>query len=284
MIDPAAAAGAIAAHSAKSASESSLKKSEQTHGAYLEAMKDTPEFKRAVSLRAQRLEVKEGALNWLSRPLFWLSARQQKYFAETFPAELAEKMVRVEVDDMVQPDANVGVQAVEGLSYSLDYPELKDMYLRLIATASDQSRKDDAHPGFASIIRQLSPREAVRLPDFLNIEYHGAIANVTLTNPDGGQRFLERHVPSVNDDTTGSMVIEPDMASMVDNWSRLGLVITSYDSWSPDADAYEFMETRPEYLRWKAEYAGDDDLRVGIQPGIVYPTDFGRQFNRAVLK
>lgn len=246
-------------------------------------MKGTETFNRAVELRAQRLEAKEGSLNWLSRPLFWLSAKQEKYFAETFPAELAEKMVRVEVGDIVQPEPNVGVQAVEGLAYSLDSPELKVMYLRLLATASDQTRQSDAHPGFASIIRQLSAREAVHLPDILNLEHHGAIANVKLTNADGGGRYLTRHVPSLTDDETGEMIVEPNMSSMIDNWIRLGLAVTSYQSWSPGDGAYEFMKSRPEYLQWKNHYAEDETVQVGIQPGIIYPTDFGRQFSRAVL-
>lgn len=284
MIDPTTAAGAIAGQAAKSASESFVKKSEQSHTAYLEAMKGTETFNRAVELRAQRLEAKEGALNWLSRPLFWLSAKQEKYYAETFSIELAEKMVRVEVDDIIPPDPNVGVQAVEGLSYSLDSPVLKDLYLTLLATASDQTRQGDAHPGFASIIRQLSAREAVHLPDVLNLENHGAIANVTLTNSDGGERYLARHVPSLTDDETGEMIVEPNMSSMIDNWIRLGLAVTSYQSWSPDGSAYDFMKERPEYLQWRDHYAEDETVRVGIQRGMIYPTDFGRQFSRAVLQ
>ena len=286
MIDPATAtaAGAIAGQAAKNASESSAKKSELTHAAYLDAMRGTEGFSRAVELRAERLEAKEGALNLLSRPLFWLSAIQEKYFAETFPTELAEKMLRVEVDNVVPPDLNVGVQAVDGLSYSLDSPELKDMYLSLLATASDQTRQTDAHPGFASIIRQLSAREAVHLPDFLNLEAHGSIANVTLTNADGASRYLARHVPSLTDNDTGEMIVEPNMSSMIDNWIRLGLVVTSYQSWSPDGGAYDFMKERPEYLHWADHYAEDEAVRVGAQPGIIYPTDFGRQFGRAVLQ
>lgn len=279
----AGAAGAIAAKGANSAMSVSAKRSEQTHAAVLDEMKRNGDLKGVADHRAKRLEAQEGVLNWLLRPLFWLNERQKKYYAENFASDMTEKMMRVEDENIVPPDPNIGIQVVEGLSYSLDHPDLKDMYLRLLATASDQKRQDDAHPGFASIIRQISPAEAVHLPDFLNLEHHGAIANVTLTQAGGGQRYLERHVPSIYDAKTGCDIIEPNMASMIDNWTRLWLILTNYEMWSPDGSTYEYMQSRPEYLRWKDQYSDDEDVRVGIQHGIVYPTDFGRQFSRAAL-
>lgn len=284
MIDPTTAAGAVGAAAAKGAISSSAKKSEKTHDALLEEMAGTAGFKAAAEHRANRIEAQEGALNWLLRPLFWLNERQKKYYADDFSDDMAEKMKRVESDNIVAPDPNIGVQALEGLSYSLDSPELKDMYLELLATASDLSHQSDAHPGFASIIRQLSAREAVHLPDVLKLESHGAMANVVLRNTEGGYRYLERHVPSLTDDQTGEMIVEPDMASMIDNWIRLGLVVANYQLWSPDGDTYEVMKARPEYLRWVERYEDDEDLQVRLEPGIIYPTDFGRRFNRAVLR
>jgi hypothetical protein len=46
-----------------------------------------------------------------------------------------------------------------GLSYTFEEPSLKDLYLNLLATASDDRRADQAHPAFAEIIKQLTPDE-----------------------------------------------------------------------------------------------------------------------------
>ncbi|MEW1990049.1 DUF4393 domain-containing protein [Brevibacterium casei] len=287
MIDPTVAAGtagAIVAKGASSAIESSTKKSDQLHAALLEEMKSTSGFKAAAKHKANRLEMKEGLFNWLLRPLFWLNERQSEYYTENFADDMAAKLAHVDVENVVPPEPNIGIQAMEGLAYSLDSPELKDMYLELLATASDKVHQSEAHPSFASIIRQLSPREAVRLPDFLQVEPFGTVANVMLTAKHGGQRYLESHVPSLYDDVTNEMIVEPNMASMIDNWTRLGQVNVKYKSWSPDADAYAYMETRPEYLKWKSHYSANPDVRVTIQPGIIHPTDFGRLFKRAVLR
>ena len=45
--------------------------------------------------------------------------------------------------------------------------DLKEMYLNLLATASDNRCADQAHPAFAEIIKQLAPEEAKALSSLL---------------------------------------------------------------------------------------------------------------------
>ena len=56
---------------------------------------------------------------------------------------------------------------MQGLSYTFDEPDLKDLYLNLLTTATDDRRTDDAHPAFADVIKQLTPSEARLLNEIL---------------------------------------------------------------------------------------------------------------------
>lgn len=143
---------------------------------------------------------------------------------------MSKKMATIDDDAVISPDPNVGIQAMDGLAYSLDSPTLKDMYLELLATAASSEHQSDAHPSFASIIRQLTAREAPRLPDVLELEHFGKIAHLMLVADGGKSQFLERHVLDLYDERTGEADLEPGIAGMIDSWTRLGLVATSYDT------------------------------------------------------
>ncbi len=86
------------------------------------------------------------------------------YFdGDEFAEDMAQKTAHLGEDDIVEPKANVAAQAMQGLGFSLDEPDLKEMYLNLLATASTKGRDHQAHPAFAEIIRQLTSEEASAL-------------------------------------------------------------------------------------------------------------------------
>ncbi|GAA1953401.1 hypothetical protein GCM10009689_38130 [Brevibacterium antiquum] len=292
MIDPGTVAGAAGLYAAKGATDrvvrASEQKSDRLQATLLKEMQGSSSLKNAGEHLAAREEMKQGLYNYFLRPLFWLSHRQRKYFEENFAGDMAKKLASDDEGDLISPDPNVGIQAMDGLAYSLDSPALKDMHLELLATASNSEQQSDAHPSFASIIRQLSPQEAARIPDIFELEQFASIASLMLTRKGGEQQFLERHVPSLRDETTNEIIEEAGYAAMVDNWVRLGLAAVTYESWAPDEGVYDYVYSRPEYLRLKDWLSNSEDEEyagawISVRPGLIYPTDFGRQFARAVL-
>ena len=86
--------------------------------------------------------------------------KAKAYFEREFPAEMAERMATIPQQRLVEPQPFVAAKAVEGLAYSHEESELREMYLSLLATAMDSSTAAKAHPAFAKIIHSASSSSA----------------------------------------------------------------------------------------------------------------------------
>lgn len=258
-----------------------LGEDEKTKDVLLRVAEDTPEMKAAARSMAARTAVKERVKLKLYQPFARMIGVSQAYFEDTFPEEMGAKIYDVPDENIITPPASVAVPALQGLSYTFEEPNLKEMYLNLLATASDDRQADQAHPAFADIIKQLTPKETQLLNATLS-SYSVVTVRVKdeRDDPQGSYRVLMSHLVPIADET-GEPIEEPQVPTWVDNWQRLGLVNVTYSESRSDKDAYTWVETRPEYVRL-AERPGIQKL--GFDKGLIRTTDFGRQFFRAVTE
>ena len=116
-----------------------------------------------------------------------------------------------------------------GLGFTLDEPQLKAMYLNLLAAASDKRVQDSAHPSFVEVIKQLSASEAESLAAVLKSPLHLPIIEIrvksaTADKPEAeGYQTVATHVLGWREGE--EKIAEPVKAMFVDNWVRLGLVV-----------------------------------------------------------
>lgn len=234
--------------------------------------------------RADRIAIAQMALTKLYAPLAKWVGYKSAYFDEgQFAEDMAEKLADVPPERLVTPTPIVAAQAMEGLGFSLDEPDLKEMYLNLLATASDSARTEAAHPSFAQIIKQLSGKEAGLLLDALQFPQGLALVEVRLNTTDPeGWRALHRHVVGLTDKATGEPREVEHWAMYVDNWVRLGLVNVTHASILIAEHAYDWTESRPEVIRARARYDRATDGTVGVDKGILFTTALGVQFAAAV--
>lgn len=61
---------------------------------------------------------------------------------------------------IVEPPPNVAVPALAAFAYCADIPDLREMYLNLLASSMHRDSSSQAHPSYVEIIRQLTPDEA----------------------------------------------------------------------------------------------------------------------------
>lgn len=277
----AAAAGQAVAKAAKAA----LSEDDGTKKEIVAAARDTPGFSRAAELRGRRLAAREQAVLNLFRPLYRLVGVSREYFEGDFAGDLAAKLAGVPEERRTVPSAPLAAQAMQGLGWSLDEPELKEMYLNLLAGATDSARSRSAHPSFAEIIKQLSPQEASLLNVLLptidrGMPMVGARLLVSKSRQPGQFIQLARHILDLKS-ITGAPAVQPMLATWVDNWVRLGLVEADYASYRANEGAYDWAEQRPELSRLRSTH-DTDDSEVELQKGLIRSTDFGKQFMRAV--
>jgi Abortive infection alpha len=269
-----------AGKAAEAISKKALGEDEKTKDVLLRVAEGTPEMTAAARSMAARTAVKERVKLKLYQPFARMLGVSQAYFEDTFPLEMGAKIAGVPDENLITPPASVAVPALQGLSYTFEEPNLKEMYLNLLATASDDRQADQAHPAFADIIKQLAAEETKLLNATLST-YSVVTARVKdeRTDPPGSFRVLMTHLLPIGDESTGEPKEEPRAPTWVDNWQRLGLVNVTYLESRSGDDAYAWVQTRPEYVRL-AERPGI--IRLSFDRGLIRTTDFGRQFFRAV--
>jgi hypothetical protein len=157
---------------------------------------------------------------------------------------------------------------------------LKELYLNLLATASDDRRTHQAHPAFAEIIKQLAPDETKLLNSLLSIgSTVAARVKYYPAEPPGSFAVLISHLLPIADETTDEPKEEPQAPTWVDNWQRLGLVSVTYTQYRAGDDMYDWVQTRPEYVRLTEQ---PRFTNLNFDKGLIRTTDFGQQFFRAV--
>lgn len=203
------------------------------------------------------------------------------YFEGDFNTDMAEKLADVPEENISAPKPSVAAPAMQQLAYSLEEPSLKDMYLSLLATASDNRSSEDAHPSFVEVIKQLSADETTLLNSVLSRPGPLPIVTYVSDLPDGeGHTVMKKHVMKTTLVATGEPTEVTKLATYVDNWVRLGLAEVDYSSFMV-AEAYEdWALIRPEALRLSAELSSDRSL--SFTKGYIRATDFGAAFAKAV--
>lgn len=277
-IVPAAAAAKVV----KAVGKNVLTNDPKVQEAVLEAAKEAPEMKAAGRTLAKRTAVKELVLLRLYQPFARMLGVSKSYFEDTFPEEMAAKIAGIPPEHIATPSPSIAVPVLQGLSYTFEEPSLKALFLNLLRTASDDRVATQAHPAFAEIIKQLSASETLLLSSVLRENSVTAARLKRITDRTASPvRYLVvmNHLLPLADSTTSAITEDPQVPTWVDNWDRLGLVDVSYMTYRAAEDAYDWVLTRPEYLRYCAEA---DENTIDFDKGIISATDFGRQFFCAV--
>ncbi|MDN8115225.1 DUF4393 domain-containing protein [Burkholderia vietnamiensis] len=254
-------------------------------GALMKVAGDTPEVKEAGKNLGQAAVTLTKTINNALLPLAALNYGIEKaraYFAERFQSEMAAKAASIPTDEMVEPKSSVAGPALQGLAFTHEEPDLKAMYLSLLATAMDKRVSRSAHPAFVEIIRQIDAAEVPLLrPILLNPGLQPIVEIRQSLGPTGQFRTLQRHYVALSDVHTNDDVELPEFPAMIDNWVRLGLIEVSYDRYITEDRFYAWVENRKLYQELKATHDREGQSVI-YQRGSMIRTAFGVQFARAV--
>ena len=242
---------------------------------------ESPNMKAAAESYARRVAIKQAVLLRVYQPLALFLGVSRDYFDTEFHEDMAKKLAEIPEEYLATPSPSVAIPAMQGLSYSLEEPNLKEMYLNLLATATDDRMKENAHPSFADIIKQLSPREASLLLDTLRSSLLPVVRLMRTFEEGVGGVLMVNYLLPLADTNTGEPAEEPSLPVWIDNWIRLGLIEVDYGRYLTDEDRYAWVEGRPEFVRLEQDdQRGKDGIDVGR--GSLRATDFGARFLAAV--
>lgn len=246
---------------------------------------DDPQVKEAAKNLGQTAVTITRTINTALLPLAAVNFafdRARQYFSGGFQRDLLDRTKDIPIESIADPKPAVAGPALQGLAFSHEEPNLRAMYLSLIATSMDRRASHTAHPAFVEIIKQIDGHEAKLLAGLLQIA--GAVPAIqirVITVGQPGWQVKANHVMNVTNLESKEPIVERGFAAMVDNWIRLGLVEVRYDQFLEGQDQYAWVETRPEYTELKASIE-NEQVKVTFQRGHAGRTDFGKMFAEAV--
>lgn len=126
------------------AASRALGDSDEVKRQLLELAKDSPSMQDAAEHYARRIAIKQKVLLKLYQPLAKWVGESRDYLGGEFIADMSAKIADVPEEHLTSPPPAVAVPAMQGLGYSLGEPELKEMYLNLLALASDDRHTQEA--------------------------------------------------------------------------------------------------------------------------------------------
>ena len=251
----------------------------------IKAAGDNPQVKEAASNLGQTAVTLTKTINNVLVPLAAINFAFDKaraYFSGRFQQDISEKAQVIPPEHVVEPKASIAGPTLQGLAFTHEEPNLKEMYLNLLATSMDGRSASLAHPAFVEIIKQLDSEDARLVRGALQSPMAIPIIQIQRKLKDGsGYNVLVQHLLNLTNSATGTAVEDPQLPAMIDNWIRLGLVEVAYDRHLIDAAHYSWAEHRPEFLRLSQATQADEG-RVEYQKGIMQRTELGKRFARAI--
>lgn len=251
----------------------------------IKAAGDNPEAKEAAVNLGKSVVTVTKAINNILLPIAAVNFafdKARKYFEERFQSDFEARTENIGSEDLIEPKASIAGPVLQGLAFAHEEPDLKNMYLSLLASAMNSEVADDVHPGFVEIIKQLNAEEAVLIKGVLLSNSPIALAQIHLyRKDDSGYITLIRHLLDLKDGDTNDAKENPRIPAMIDNWIRLGLVEVSYAKFLTGDEEYSWVEGRPEFVRHSDEHRKRGNS-VKFRKGIMERTDLGRMFAFAV--
>ncbi|WP_421286200.1 DUF4393 domain-containing protein [Aeromonas veronii] len=251
----------------------------------LKAAGDAPQVKEAAGNLGQTAVTLTKTINNVLLPLAAVNFafdKARSYFSRKFQQDLAEKTQDIPPEHIVEPKASIAGPTLQGLAFTHEEPNLKEMFLNLLATSMDGRVASFAHPAFVEIIKQLDSEDAKLVRDVLSSPIPIAIVQIHRKLKDNtGYNLLAQHVLNLTNPATKTPVENQRLPAIVDNWIRLGLVEVTYETYLADHSRYSWIEQRPEYIRLIQE-PQPDGARIEYKKGFMERTELGKRFARAI--
>jgi hypothetical protein len=246
----------------------------------MKAAGDNSEVKEAGRNLGQAALTLTKSINVVLLPLAAMNfgvEKARRYFENDFEEDVAKKMAAIPIDKLVEPNASLAGPALQGLAFSFEEADLKEMYLNLLSTAMDSRVSSKAHPAFVEVIKQITASEAEHLKTIFSVPDNFPVCQVRRA-VEGGYQTLYMHLMDNVDLKSGQPIVDEDLPALVDNWIRLGLVVVDYSRAISKAGAYDWAKERPEF---QVLQIGFKDA-IFLENGILHVTSFGSNFARAV--
>lgn len=211
--------------------------------------------KDSVDSSGQLLALIPRAINAALSPLHKWILHKEYSIAET-KALLEIKLKNVNPDNIVPPEPYIAVPLIQSLSYCQDNIELRNMYANLLASSMNKDTKNNVHPSFTEIIKQLSPDEAKILQYIFKVRSEPFISLNRQTIGQEGYITIFDYFTHIGKKSMCEM--ENNVPSYLENLNRLKLLDLMFDGWLTANGVYDELENDEEIVKYTSI---KDDLK-----------------------
>lgn len=204
-----------------------------------------------------------------------------KYKLEQFAVDLQSKIEARKVGAIKVPEIEIVGPVLEAMRYTIDNKELRELYMELLATASDEKREKMVHPSYVEVIRRMSSIDA-KLFRFLVPNKGYVLAANPKIHINNSNKYYIHAMPdwfvSPPDFTEDIFMLSASLVRL----GQFGLLDLMYDRSYPGAD-YSWVLESPLLKKRVHEFTRGNENNVSIQftKSVVAINDNGRQFASA---
>lgn len=232
--------------------------------------------KPGVKQAGRALETVIGLGNTILWPIAWANERT-RITLERNLEKYRKEMESVPEDKVIGVAPEIGVPIAEKLAYVTD-ERLTSLYVKLLATASNQDTLEEAHPSFVNVINNLSPDEALLLEYFvLNGTMPFVIAKAVEVDTHAHSQISGPIVPP---EALAELAFPSNIEAYLSNLGGLGLLEVRDDRWLSDQAIYVPLQDRhkEELDAVITEHPNFAGSILDFTKGSVKCTSFGRKF------
>jgi Abortive infection alpha len=198
--------------------------------------------------------------------------------------ELGERRRAIPARRRAAPDPMLALQALRGCFSADDV--LRTRYLNLLASSMDRSTAAQVHPGFLTVLGQLTADETRIFSRFENDGPYPVITVQSRPKHGGTRRTELRHFSRLGEEAGCE---HPTRAPLyLDNLCRLGLTELRPTKLSEDTRMFKSLEDHPDVVSLIARIGNmpaandghdhSDPMVADVQYKYLFVTSFGRQF------
>jgi len=192
---------------------------------------------------------------------------------------ISKKLENIPEEKIVSPESYVAVPTIQALSYSMDSDELRNMYANLLAKAMNIDTKEQVHPAFTEIIKQMSPIDANILKKFI-----ATAPNIPLIDIVDKDMKEGHYLPIISNLTNIFDYDNITISVTIGNLLRLGLIEIPSGKFIPVDLAYETITSNSMFLNFKKEHKSPEGYKIDIHKKLITITELGYKFSEICIQ
>lgn len=219
--------------------------------------------------------------------------------------DILEELSKIPEENRCNPRLCVAGPAIQDSLNFIEEPDLRKMFAKLIASASDKNKYSQTHPAFSKIISQLSPFEANILhnTNFLldsqpcckiRLQHSGTNNNFIFTEYSSGHDIINHfYIPDTENNLENLTQYDIDLYSVIiDNLNRLGLCEVLSDHSLADKNMYTKFKNLSILNKFLLDYKANtvkiypkyEKYCIAFIEEATQPTTIGKQFYNICVK